>query len=45
MARRKTTPTPADTPVTDYRHADKRKNIPPAGLAAPVGYRGQAEAG
>ena len=23
-----------DSQVTDYRHADKRKNIPPAGLAA-----------
>ena len=36
MARRKTNvtaPTPGDQ-VTDYRHADKRKHIPPAGLAA-----------
>src|SRR5512136_925942 len=24
----------ASPPITDYRHADKRKNIPPAGLAA-----------
>jgi adenine-specific DNA-methyltransferase len=23
-----------DSQITDYRHADKRKNIPPAGLAA-----------
>ncbi len=36
MPRRKTNdtpPTPGDQ-VTDYRHADKRKHIPPAGLAA-----------
>jgi adenine-specific DNA-methyltransferase len=26
--------TASDSHVTDYRHADKRKNIPPAGLAA-----------
>lgn len=34
--KRKATPTDADPDgkVTDYRHADKRKNIPPAGLAA-----------
>jgi adenine-specific DNA-methyltransferase len=31
MARQKKTQ--QDPPVTDYRHADKRKNIPPAGLA------------
>lgn len=29
-----TTNSPDDAPVTDYRHAEKRKNIPPAGLAA-----------
>ena len=26
--------TPSGSPTTDYRHAEKRKNIPPAGLAA-----------
>jgi adenine-specific DNA-methyltransferase len=25
--------TAPDQPITDYRHAEKRKNIPPAGLA------------
>ena len=25
--------TTQDQPVTDYRHSEKRKNIPPAGLA------------
>ncbi len=38
MARLKSdnkTPSDGDlAPVTDYRHASKRKNIPPAGLAA-----------
>ena len=37
MPRRKADPTPSPPPgdqVTDYRHADKRKHIPPAGLAA-----------
>ena len=33
MARNKSE-TPTKTPVTDYRHTAKRKNIPPAGLAA-----------
>jgi adenine-specific DNA-methyltransferase len=36
-AKRKSSPKPAADPeskVTDYRHASKRKNIPPAGLAA-----------
>jgi adenine-specific DNA-methyltransferase len=32
MARKKTTA--SDSQVTDYRHVEKRKNIPPAGLAA-----------
>jgi len=27
------TSTSQDQPVTDYRHSEKRKNIPPAGLA------------
>ena len=44
MPRRPRNDTPANAPaggaaasgsaITDYRHADKRKNIPPAGLAA-----------
>ena len=32
--KRKSQPTPDDSAVSDYRHAEKRKNIPPAGLAA-----------
>ena len=32
--KRKTASTDPDAKITDYRHADKRKNIPPAGLAA-----------
>ncbi len=32
MPRKKTVQT--DSQITDYRHAEKRKNIPPAGLAA-----------
>ncbi len=32
MAR--TSARPENTPITDYRYPDKRKNIPPAGLAA-----------
>jgi adenine-specific DNA-methyltransferase len=32
MARKKTTA--SESQVSAYRHADKRKNIPPAGLAA-----------
>jgi adenine-specific DNA-methyltransferase len=32
MARKKTTA--SESQVSDYRHAEKRKNIPPAGLAA-----------
>lgn len=27
-------PPPTGDPVADYRHADRRKHIPPAGLAA-----------
>ncbi len=34
MPKRKKTTLPAEDKITDYRHADKRKNIPPAGLAA-----------
>ena len=34
MPRPKSKPTPPADPVADYRHADKRKHIPPAGLAS-----------
>jgi adenine-specific DNA-methyltransferase len=32
--RRADVPPPPSDPIADYRHADKRKHIPPAGLAA-----------
>ena len=32
--RRADAPPPPSDPIADYRHADKRKHIPPAGLAA-----------
>ena len=35
--RRADAPPPPSDPIADYRHADKRKNIPPAGLAAQGG--------
>ncbi|MBN1888797.1 MAG: site-specific DNA-methyltransferase [Thermoflexales bacterium] len=34
MPKRKSAPTGAGGQVADYRHAEKRKNIPPAGIAA-----------
>jgi adenine-specific DNA-methyltransferase len=34
MPPRKRTPQSNEQPITDYRHGEKRKNIPPAGLAA-----------